>query len=604
MTLFLQGQEYSGPVNPNVNYREGFRQHVLPKLVGHSDRVVLIEPNPSRAHALRELWSEVPNVQILDAHLDFLPITRPRISYYFKNLNTDNYVFSPDGNFVQRFHPGAKLRSVEVPRISIEEIVNTYGQRSNLETMSVDLRFQVEILSNDSAAFFDTCGFKEIVFVTQDIDPHAITEIKKSAKTRSYIAAGRPWGAAKTNTAFASPNTFTENTTYRFRQTKVVAGKALETTKNLIPNPSKRWRLKQQVSIALTAQYSRKDSLDSGFQYPLSVVPRYEVEEVIHAAVSNDFRSWSVQLEEESISSIAAECHAQHGVWPISFSYPTEGEPFENVLTTLSPITPGFPYSFTDEQEYLRVYGQAALGLTHRKAGWDCFRHLEILASGSVPLMMDAEQIPRYSMIHYPKKALTQIARNSRQMGGRPSEQTRLDLREHFQQHLTSRAMARYLLESAGLLEAQSVLFIDEHTSSNPEYLSTLTLIGLKQLLGQKCDVQFPADVLYSDYQEPVTQLYGRGFGYTKRVEPTARTQREWLSKNGDIPSEVELRDYDCVIVGSLVRNPKLTLRVLNEVSPEKVIMIHGEDLPPNIYECHWYRETGANVFVRAIHRP
>ncbi len=39
-----------------------------------------------------------------------------------------------------------------------------------------------------------------------------------------------------------------------------------------------------------------------------------------------------------------------------------------------------------------------------RKGGWDCLRHYEIIASGSVPYFEDYERIPKFTMFDYPKK--------------------------------------------------------------------------------------------------------------------------------------------------------------------------------------------------------
>ena len=38
-----------------------------------------------------------------------------------------------------------------------------------------------------------------------------------------------------------------------------------------------------------------------------------------------------------------------------------------------------------------------------RKKGWDCLRHYEIIASGSVPFFEDYESIPKFTMFNYPK---------------------------------------------------------------------------------------------------------------------------------------------------------------------------------------------------------
>ena len=40
------------------------------------------------------------------------------------------------------------------------------------------------------------------------------------------------------------------------------------------------------------------------------------------------------------------------------------------------------------------MYQNSLFSLTYRKTGWDCLRHYEILASGSIPLFLDLEKCP------------------------------------------------------------------------------------------------------------------------------------------------------------------------------------------------------------------
>ena len=42
-------------------------------------------------------------------------------------------------------------------------------------------------------------------------------------------------------------------------------------------------------------------------------------------------------------------------------------------------------------------------GVTRKKAGWDCMRHLEIMANGAVPFFTDLQELPAKTMQHYPK---------------------------------------------------------------------------------------------------------------------------------------------------------------------------------------------------------
>ena len=70
----------------------------------------------------------------------------------------------------------------------------------------------------------------------------------------------------------------------------------------------------------------------------------------------------------------------------------------------VSEVKPTVPYSYSDSRKYLTQYETSCYALTFKKGGWDCFRHLEIMGSGCIPLMPDAGQIPKYTMTHYPKE--------------------------------------------------------------------------------------------------------------------------------------------------------------------------------------------------------
>jgi hypothetical protein len=335
----------------------------------------------------------------------------------------------------------------------------------------------------------------------------------------------------------------------------------------------------------------------------LAPIPRIEIAElarrVEHLTGTSAIHPWPIEIAPLVVSE---ECYRIHGVRPISFSFP-QGPLTQLDLprVPLSPIIPGYPYSFTEYGAYMQTYQEAQLGITHRKAGWDCFRHVEILAAGAIPLMVDADEIPRYTMVHYPKSALAEVARLVSQNGLLPDPSAHEHFSAHFVNHLTSRSMAEYVLEASGLSSAQRVLFVDENLPHIADYQSALTLIGLKQLLGDKCELAFPVDWIYSDSQFDTSRLYGRGFGYSKVVNPDLKTELERLMVSGIDFST--LGAFDAVVIGSVSRNTELARRLAQEFSPAQTIWVHGEDRPPTVSVMATYVTSGAHVFVRAIER-
>jgi hypothetical protein len=247
----------------------------------------------------------------------------------------------------------------------------------------------------------------------------------------------------------------------------------------------------------------------------------------------------------------------------------------------------------------MRTYLDAQLGITHRKAGWDCFRHVEILAAGAIPLMVDAAEIPRYTMVHYPKAAMVAVARLVSESRSLPDSSAHEHFLNYFVTNLTSQSMAKYVLVASGLSDARRILFVDEDLPHTADYQSVLTLIGLKQLLGDGCEVAFPVDWIYSDSLFDTSTLYGRGFGYSKILESSMKTASERnLTSGSDLPV---VTDFDAVVIGSITRNPKVAVQLSQEFPPEKTVWIHGEDRPPTVMNMATYVNSGVHVFVRAI---
>jgi hypothetical protein len=95
--------------------------------------------------------------------------------------------------------------------------------------------------------------------------------------------------------------------------------------------------------------------------------------------------------------------------YPISFSFPSYFEPksnfiFQNKSIFLAPCHPGFrnTYQFNIEEEYYNQYASSLFASTTKKAGWDCMRHYEIIASGCIPFFPDIQEKPIYTMNKYP----------------------------------------------------------------------------------------------------------------------------------------------------------------------------------------------------------
>lgn len=293
----------------------------------------------------------------------------------------------------------------------------------------------------------------------------------------------------------------------------------------------------------------------------------------------------------------AQTCHKATGFWPLSFSFPTKelirvGAPRESKL---SPIIPGNPYTFHDQKEYYAQYQSSVFAITHRKGGWDCFRHVEILGSGAIPVMIDAAEIPENSMVHYPKALMRHVTNEISHGRVVPDEDIVTLFQVHFLNYLTTERMAAYVLKAANLQGAERILFVDRELPKRPDYMSLLTLIGLKQIHGARCVDAFPVPYLYESSKGTSAALSGRGFGYSHVLPSSARTSR--------VRSRLSIaaRDYDAVVIGNIARNGPLAFSLRDSFPAERTVWIHGEDQPPSPREAYFLRASGTHTFVRSM---
>ena len=569
MSTFIQLPPASGRPDPDVDYRQGFERWARHSGSPAQDAVIIYTLDAAEVDGLRDLWRVWVNVDVRVAHpcLDGSHSARAQA---FVAIGEGVRAVSLNAFDAARWSPAEEPRSVSIPCESLAVVVDRYNASGAEVHLSIDLRVREQ---RHLASL--TSGLTEVSAVVADVHDASVRATVDELRQAGLRPAGRPFGIAGSSVALRRPTSLKSWLSGALGQARVRGGVAIE-----------RWR----------ASTSR---IDPSAVPPLDQVSRAEVDHIVGQVRRNPDVTWNIAVQEEDINALANEAHDRFGVWPISFSYPAM-LPLATPAQQLSPIIPGFPYAFADNAAYLSAYARASMALTFRKAGWDCFRHVEILASGAVPLMPDADRIPRYAMIHYPRSAMVALAVQAITHGGVPDEQTRRHFRAFAERHLTTKAMARYLLDVSGLADSRRVLFVDDQTPVNPEYQSTLALIGLKQLLGRGCEVAFPADFLYAGSSQTAACHYGRGFGYSHAIDPGARTSEEESDRKAH--GLDALRSYDAVIVGSISRNTALTRVVLGQCDPARVVLIHGEDGPPTTDELAALRVIGANVFVRALH--
>lgn len=539
--------------------------------------------------ALDGLWSGWRNSQICIASPVTDPIVQPDTAC-FQVQTPEGLIASRTLFEAMRCSPPSVPIEKLIPTSSLLDLLGDKRRAGTPVSLCVDLR---EVRQRRDA--LSTIPLvDEVLIVVEDVPAAPVQRIVSECRGDGLLPAGRPFGQAGYSRVFMRPTSLKRIASMLTAQIRVSAGHLVA---HKIAARKERARGRDLRGLAEDSDSILNADPVGGVTH----LGRAEVESVIEQVMNRPSQTWDVAVEfEKDPDQIADDSYSRFGVWPISFSYPYP-LPLGVPASPLSPIVPGFPYTFIDNDHYMSTYARSAMAITHRKAGWDCFRHVEIMASGAIPLMPDAADIPNFSMVHYPKMALRRVAELALSQGGFPSQATRRAFRSFFEKHLTTLAMMQYVLRVVDMIDVESALFVDEQTSRNPEYLSTLSLIGLKQLLGPMCDVAFPADFLYHDSPMSAAHFYGRGFGYSHSLDGSSRSrsEKEWTIGYG----LEDMSRFDVVVVGSVSRNADLTAQVLSSVDPSRVILIHGEDTPPINKDYERLVASGAHVFVRSIYR-
>ena len=262
-------------------------------------------------------------------------------------------------------------------------------------------------------------------------------------------------------------------------------------------------------------------------------------------------------------------------VFPISLSIPPEkivGEvPAKHKL--VAHIIPGklSTYIFENEKDYYEDYQKSYFAHTKKKAGYDCTRHLEILANGCIPIFEDIERIPENTMTHYPIDLLKEVydlmKRNRFSRANYDRYANRL--LEWTRTNLTTVSMARYILRKTNHEHVRKILFISE---GGPDYLRCLTLIGLKEIFGEECYDYPKVEHVYTNYSGNIKDLYGKGISYTKVVNEDHREDRA-------VPDLISNHYFDIVIYGSIHRSSMFMDLVQKTYESDEIILLCGEDL-------------------------
>lgn len=235
-------------------------------------------------------------------------------------------------------------------------------------------------------------------------------------------------------------------------------------------------------------------------------------------------------------------------------------------------------YIYTKEDDYYRDYQRSLFAVTCKKAGWDCMRHYEILANGCIPYFLNLDDCDPKTMPFLPRELIKEAMNlegvsylhiDHSKFNRERYDQILNKLLEHTRKYLTTKQIAKYILDTVNYSGKGKILFLSG--SVEPDYLRCTTLIGLKELLGNRIVDVPKIQHIYRSYSGNIEVLYGRGMSYTKIIDDRPLNR-------GNILKRILNKEFDLIIYGSVHRGMPFHSEVLKTYAPERIVYICGED--------------------------
>jgi hypothetical protein len=267
-------------------------------------------------------------------------------------------------------------------------------------------------------------------------------------------------------------------------------------------------------------------------------------------------------------------------VYPITFSIPESKivTEMQDKTKLLSNLIPGniSTYIYNTEEEYYNEYKSSLFATTTKKAGWDCMRHYEILASGTIPYFPNIEECPEDTIALLPKDLIKEgnvlfekiKSQAINEEAIIESNKLITSLLEYTRTNLTTVKMAQYILNMTNNSNASNILYLSQDTS--PDYLRCLTLHGFKELIGKSCHDYPKIPHIYKSDSIDYSKLYGKGITYSNLIDDGLHDNDLDLTIEEDILNT----KYDLIIYGSYHRGMPYYNKLLLTYPPEKIILI------------------------------
>jgi hypothetical protein len=241
---------------------------------------------------------------------------------------------------------------------------------------------------------------------------------------------------------------------------------------------------------------------------------------------------------------------------------------------------------------------------------WDCFRHYEILAAGSVPYFFDLEKAPAQTLANLPKQLLLELrgldgvpvltiedvsnaargnatAKALMQIDHRKFDRSRYielatRLLQYTRERLTSHQMVQYILTVTENLNAEKVLFLS--AQNNPGFLTASMLHGFKTLFGSLL-VDYPKQTLMYDTAQVDKErrsIRGSGVGWAGHFPDNPAIDRTRIEER------IQSKQFDLIVYDARPAFNDLTQKwnelpfidVVQQVyTKQRIIFLDGQDI-------------------------
>jgi hypothetical protein len=294
-------------------------------------------------------------------------------------------------------------------------------------------------------------------------------------------------------------------------------------------------------------------------------------------------------------------------LFPITFSIPKDKilTKIPEKIRILSHLIPGNlnTYIYNNETDYYKQYQESLFAITHKKGGWDCMRHYEIMANGCIPYFPNIESCPKNTMALLPKNLILEGNTLYLKYKDKVSIEsfTAEELKECFEliekilqftkENLKTTDIARYILSKCSST-VNKVLFLS--ADPGPDYLRCLTLQGFKEIFGVDCHDYYKISHIYDDFENS-HKLYGKGITYTKNISERLRND----NLDDILMEDIISKKYDLIIYGSFHRGTPFYEIVSQIYKPDEIVMLCGED--DHICNFQEWIDKGHIIFVREL---